>query len=61
MATLPSEETDSSVNEANNETLLLQLAKENLDGISNEDIKEIIPDISIEQLAVLINKCLKNG
>lgn len=54
-------EPDSSVNESTNETLLLQLAKENPDGISNEDIKETIPEISIEQLALLINKCLKNG
>nr|CAH7763144.1 unnamed protein product [Callosobruchus chinensis] len=43
------------------ELRLLELAKSNVEGISNDDIKEQIPDISLPDLTNVINKFLKNG
>lgn len=38
-----------------------KLAKTKPDGISNDDIKQIFPDKNIEEIAVALNTCLKNG
>ncbi|KAL3285827.1 hypothetical protein HHI36_000349 [Cryptolaemus montrouzieri] len=43
------------------ESVILELVKNKPDGISNDDIKEAIPDAKIEDIAVAINKCLKTG
>ncbi|XP_057654037.1 probable DNA-directed RNA polymerase III subunit RPC6 [Diorhabda carinulata] len=43
------------------ENLLLELAKANEEGISNEDIKKHMPDIPLTEITVIINKCLRNG
>lgn len=44
-----------------NEDRLLELAKSNPDGITNNDIKQEIPNLSLEETTTIINKCLKNG
>ncbi|CAH1108672.1 unnamed protein product [Psylliodes chrysocephalus] len=43
------------------ENNLLELAKSNPDGISNDDIKRHMPDIPLTEITAIINKCLKNG
>lgn len=45
----------------NVEERLLQLAKANPEGISNDDIKEHITDVPLAEVTAVINKCLKNG
>jgi hypothetical protein len=55
------EATSSGNEEITNEDRLLELAKSRPEGISNENIKQCIPNLPLEELAVIINKCLKNG
>nr|XP_023021012.1 probable DNA-directed RNA polymerase III subunit RPC6 [Leptinotarsa decemlineata] len=43
------------------ESQLLDLAKSQAQGISDEDIKAHIPDIPITELVAIINKCLSKG
>lgn len=43
------------------EDRLLELAKSRPDGISNDDIKQHMPEISLPEITAVINKCLKNG
>lgn len=47
--------------DSNKEEQLITLAKSKPGGISNEDIKQMMPNLSLEELAIIINKCLKNG
>lgn len=43
------------------ENRLLALAKSKQDGISNDDVKDHMPDVSLSEITAAINKCLKNG
>ncbi|CAG9857909.1 unnamed protein product [Phyllotreta striolata] len=43
------------------EIKLLDLAKSNPDGISNDDIKKQIPDVPLTEITAIINKFLRNG
>lgn len=43
------------------EDQLLELAKSKPVGITNDDIRHQIPDISLPEITAVINKCLKNG
>lgn len=45
----------------NNELRLLELAKFKPEGISYEDIKEQMPDVSLEEITKIINKCMRKG
>lgn len=40
---------------------LLVLAKSKPDGISNDDVKEHMPEVSLPEITAAINQCLKNG
>lgn len=40
---------------------LLDLAKSKPNGISNEDVKEHMPNVSLPEITAAINQCLKNG
>lgn len=51
----------SETEELSNDQKLLELAKTKPEGISNEDIQQYIPNLTLEELAVIINKLLKNG
>ncbi|RZC38598.1 DNA-directed RNA polymerase III subunit RPC6 [Asbolus verrucosus] len=55
------EATSSNGEGMNNEERLLELAKNKPEGISNEQIKQCMPNLLLEELAIIINKCLKNG
>lgn len=43
------------------EDRLIELAISKPEGISNDDIKQHIPDVSLPEITAAINKCLKNG
>ncbi|XP_050514754.1 probable DNA-directed RNA polymerase III subunit RPC6 [Diabrotica virgifera virgifera] len=43
------------------ENRLIELAKSNSEGISNDDITKHMPDVPLTEITTIINKCLKNG
>lgn len=43
------------------ESRLLELAKSQPEGISNDDVKEHMKDVPLPEITLIINKCLKNG
>lgn len=43
------------------EDRLLELAKSKPEGISHDDIKQHMPEITLQEITAVINKCLKNG
>lgn len=43
------------------EDRLVELAKSQPDGISNDDIKQHMPEVPLPEITAIINKCLKNG
>ncbi|XP_066143949.1 DNA-directed RNA polymerase III subunit RPC6 isoform X1 [Euwallacea fornicatus] len=45
----------------NAESRLIELAQQNPDGISNEDLKQNMPQVSLQDLTEIINKLLKSG
>ncbi|CAG9821552.1 unnamed protein product [Phaedon cochleariae] len=52
-------ETEPSQNDV--ETRLLDLAKSQPNGVSNDDVKAHLSDVPLPELTAIINKCLKNG
>lgn len=51
----------SEVSESNAESRLIELAKENPDGISNNDLKQSMPELPLNEMTTIINKLLKSG
>ncbi|XP_018577814.1 probable DNA-directed RNA polymerase III subunit RPC6 [Anoplophora glabripennis] len=56
-----SEESSQNGDRNNVESQLLELAKSQPEGISNDDIKEHMKDVPLPEITLIINKCLKNG